>query len=48
MNIPKKINKIALCSNDDKRFQTSDKITIYSYGTNVFKICGSEMINKYK
>ena len=28
------VNKIALSSNDDKRLQISDKITIYSYGTN--------------
>ena len=26
------VNKIALSSNDDKRLQISDKITIYSYG----------------
>ena len=28
----KKINKIALTSNTDKRIQTSDKITTYPYG----------------
>ena len=33
------VNKIALSSNDDKRLQTHDKITTYSYGTNAFKIC---------
>ena len=27
-----KVNKIALCSNDDKRLQTYDGITTYSYG----------------
>ena len=27
------VNKIALSSNDDKRLQTSDKITTYPYGT---------------
>ena len=27
------VNKIALGSNDDKRLQTSDRITTYSYGT---------------
>ena len=32
------INKIALVSNDDKRLQTFDKITAYSYGTNPFKV----------
>ena len=43
-----RINNIALCSNDDKRLQTFDKITAYPYGTNAFKICESEMLNKYK
>ena len=38
------VNKIALSSNDDKRLQTFDGITTYSYGTNVFKICESEML----
>ena len=38
------VNKIAISSNDDKRLQTFDKITIYSYGTNAFKVCKSEMI----
>ena len=28
-----KVNKIALSSNDDKRLQTSDRITTYPYGT---------------
>ena len=32
------LNKIALSSNDDKRFQTFDKITMYPYGTNSFKV----------
>ena len=32
------INKIALSSNDDKRLQTFDKITMFPYGTNAFKI----------
>ena len=27
------VNKIVLSSNDDKRLQTSDKITTYPYGT---------------
>ena len=40
------INKIALSSNDDKRLQTSDRITTYPYGTNAFKVCESEMILK--
>ena len=38
------INKIALSDNDDKRLQTSDRIITYPYGTNVFKVCGSEML----
>ena len=38
------INKIALSSNDDKRLQTFDKIETYLHGTNVFKVCESEMI----
>ena len=38
------INKIALSSNDDKRLQTSDRIKTYPYGTNAFKVCGSEML----
>ena len=42
------INKIALSSNDDKRLQTSDRITTYPYGTNAFKVCESEMLSKYK
>ena len=35
-----------LSSNDDKRLQTCDKITMYPYGTNVFKACESEMLSK--
>ena len=38
------INKIALSSNDDKRLKTSDRIKRYSYGTNAFKVCESEML----
>ena len=41
-----KINKIPLSSNDDKRLQTFDKITIYQYGTNAFKVCKSDMLSK--
>ena len=40
------INKIALSSNDDKRFQTFDKITTYLYETNAFKVCESVMLSK--
>ena len=32
------VNKIASSSSDDKRLQTSDKITTYPYGTNAFKV----------
>ena len=42
------INKIRLSSNDDKRLQNFDRITSYPYGTNVFKVCESEMLSKYK
>ena len=37
------INKTALSGNDDKRLQTSDKT--YPYGTNAFKVSGSEMLS---
>ena len=30
--------------NDDKRLQKSDRIKIYPYGTNTFKVCESEML----
>ena len=38
------LNKIALSSNDDKRQQTCNRITTYPYGTNVFKVCQTEML----
>ena len=44
----KKINKIALISNGDKRFETFDKIAKYPYGTNTFTVCENEMLSKYK
>ena len=40
------VNKIELSSNDDKRIQTYHKVTTCSYGTNVFKVCESEMLLK--
>ena len=40
------INKIVLSVNDDMRLQTFDRIITYSYRTNVFKICKSEMLCK--
>ena len=42
------VNKIALSNDDDKRIQTYGKIITYPYGTNVFKVCGAEMILKKK
>ena len=36
------VNKIALSSNDDKRLQTFDRVTIHPYKTNSFKVCKSE------
>ena len=42
------VNKIALCSNDDKRIQTFDKVTTYPYGTNAFMVCRNEMLLKNK
>ena len=42
------VNKIALNSNGDKRLQTFDKVITFPYGTNVFKVCKSEMLSKNK
>ena len=39
------VNTIALSADDDKRLQTSDKITTYPYGTHAFKVCESEMLS---
>ena len=39
---------MALSSNGDKRIQTFDGITTYSYRTNAFKLCESEMLSKIK
>ena len=41
------VNKIALSSNDDNRFQIFDRVTTYPYGTNSFKVCESEMLSKH-
>ena len=38
------VNKIALSSDDDQRLQTFNRVTTYPYGTNVFKVCKSEML----
>ena len=40
------INKIALSSNDDKRLQTFDRITSYTYGTSAGKVYKIEMLSK--
>ena len=37
-------NKIALSSNDNKRLQTLDRTATYPHGTNLFKVCESEMM----
>ena len=42
------INKIALSSNDDKRLQTYDRITSYSYGASAGKVCKTELLSKDK
>ena len=44
----KQINKIVLSSNNNKRLQTFDKITTYTYKTNAFKVSKNEMQSKYK
>ena len=41
-----RLNKIALNSNDDKRLQTYDKVTIYPYGTGVEKVIKAELLSK--
>ena len=38
------INKIPLSSNDDKRLQTFDRITLYPYSTSVGKVCKPEVL----
>ena len=40
------INKTALSSNDDERFQTFDKITSYPYGTSAGRVCKTEFLSK--
>ena len=39
-------NKIALGSNDDKRLQTCDKITLYPYGASAGEVCKIELLRK--
>ena len=38
------INKITLTSNDDKRLQTCDTITLYPYGTSAAKVFETELL----
>ena len=40
------IDKIALSSNDDKRLQTFDRITSYTYGANAGKVCKTELLSE--
>ena len=42
------VNKTVLNSNDNKRLETFNKVTTYSYGTNAFKLCESEMLSKIR
>ena len=42
------INKIAISNNDNKRLQTSDKITTYPRWYNAIMVCESEMLAKNK
>ena len=41
------VNKIALNSSDNKRLQTFDRVTTYSYGTNAFKYVKVKCLVKY-
>ena len=41
-----KVNKIALSSNDDKRLQIFDRITMYPYGTSAGRVCKTELLSK--
>ena len=40
------INKIALSSNDNKRLQTFDRITLYPYEASASKVCKTELLSK--
>ena len=40
--------EVTLNSNDDKRLQTFDRFTTYSYGTNASKVCESEMLDEIR
>ena len=40
------INKIAISSNDDKRLQTFDRITLYPFGISARKVSKTELLSK--
>ena len=40
------VNKISLNGDDNQRLQTFDRVITYPYGTNAFKVCESEILNK--
>ena len=42
------VNKVALSSDDDKRLETFDRVTTFSYGTLAVKVCENEMLNVCK
>ena len=42
------VNKIALNSNNDKRFQTFDRVITYLYGPNTYKVCETEILSKIR
>ena len=44
MYILKKLEKIALSSNDDKRLQTFDRSLSYTYGARAGKVCKSKLL----
>ena len=42
------VNKIALRSNDDKRWQTFDRTETYPYGANPYIVCESETLKVHE
>ena len=40
----KEVDKIVLCSDDDKRLQTFNRVTTYPHGINAFEVCESKMM----
>ena len=43
---PKKVSKIALSSNNDKRLQTFDESTTYPYETSAGNVCNTKLSSK--